>query len=216
MRTHLCTIQTIILLFCFTQVGLTQVTSEKLIEAISKRNADEVNKLLENGANVNELSIIGASPIIHAIWVKDIIILKILVSKGADVNLNTKSFGCALNIASSMGAGEIAIYLIENGANINCQDKEGKTPLMSAIYDNHPELVKLLIDAGADVNLKGELDWTALMFATMRGDLESVKSLIDAKADVNSKTKDGETSLQRATILDYKEIIEVLKNAGAK
>jgi hypothetical protein len=65
-------------------------------------------------------------------------------------------------------------------------------------------------------NKERALDWTALMFATMRGDVESVKNLIDAKADVNSRTTDGETPLRRATELEYKEIIIILKKAGAK
>jgi ankyrin repeat protein len=54
------------------------------------------------------------------------------------------------------------------------------------------------------------------MFAAMRGDVESVKNLICAKADINSKTKDGETALQGATALEYKEIITILKKAGAE
>ena len=87
---------------------------------------------------------------------------------------------------------------------------------MTAIYSGYPELAKLLIDSGADVKIKADSDWTALMFAAMRGDVESVKNLVDAKADVNSKNKNGETPLQRATALEYKEIITILKKAGAE
>lgn len=87
---------------------------------------------------------------------------------------------------------------------------------MTAIYAGHPALAKLLIDSGADIKIKAVLDWTALMFAAMRGDVESVKNLIDARADVNSKTTDGETPFQIAIELEYKEIINILKKAGAK
>ena len=85
-----------------------------------------------------------------------------------------------------------------------------------AIYTAHPEVAKLLINAGADVNTKANSDWTALMFAAMRNDIENVKNLIAAKADINSKTITGETPLQRAAALDHKEIVTILKNAGAE
>jgi ankyrin repeat protein len=216
MRTHLFIIQISILIFCLAQVSFTQVTSDQLVEVISESKAEEVEQMLESGTDANELSSVGATPLIHATWGKDITIVKLLVENGADINLNTERFGCALNVAASVGAGEIADYLIENEVNLNCQDKEGKTPLMSAIYDSQPDMAKMLIDKGADVNIKGDSDWTALMFAAMRGDVESVKNLIDANVNVNSKTKDGETPLQRATALEYKEIIAILKNAGAE
>jgi len=207
MRTYFYIIQIFILLFCLTQVSFAQVTSEQLMEAISEGKTDEVKELLDNGADANEITNIGATPLIHATWGKDISI---------DINQNTERFGSALNVAAGVGSGGIAYLLIENGANLNAQDNEGKTPLMSAIYLSHPDLAKMLIDNGADVNIKGDSDWTALMFAAMRGDVESVNNLVDAKADVNSKTKDGETPLQRAAALEYKDIITILKNAGAE
>ena len=216
MKFYLYIIQIFILLFCLAQVSLAQGTSDQLIEAISESKAEEVEQMLKSGTDANELSSVGATPLIHATWGKNIAIVKLLVENGADINLNTERFGCALNVAASVGAGGIAYLLIENGANLNAQDNEGKTPLMSAIYDSQPGLAKMLIDNGADVNIKGDSDWTALMFAAMRGDVESVNNLVDAKADVNSKTKDGETPLQRATALEYKDIISILKKAGAE
>ena len=216
MKTYLNIIEIFILFFCLAQVSSAQVTSDQLIEAISENKAEEVEQMLESGTDANELSMVGATPLIHATWGKNIKIVKVLVQQGADINLNTERFGSALNVAAGVGAGGIAYLLIENGANLNSQDSEGKTPLMSAIYLKHPDLAKMLIDNGADVNIKGDSDWTALMFAAMRGDVESVKNLIDANAEVNSKTKDGVTPLQKATALEYKEIITILKTAGAE
>ena len=68
MKTYLNIIQINILLFLLTQVSFTQVTSSQLMEAISEGNADEVKKILENGADANELTNIGATPLIHATW----------------------------------------------------------------------------------------------------------------------------------------------------
>jgi ankyrin repeat protein len=122
MRSYFFIIQIFILLFCLAQVSFTQVTSTQLMEAISEGKTDEVKELLDNGADANEITNIGATPLIHATWGKDISIVKLMVEYGADINQNTERFGCALNVAASVGVGEIAIYLIENGANLNSQD----------------------------------------------------------------------------------------------
>ena len=108
MKTHLYILQILIILFSLAQVSFTQVTSNQLMEAISEGNTDEVKTLLENGADANELTDIGATPLIHATWGKNITIVKLLVENGADIKLNTERFGCALNVAASVGAGEIA------------------------------------------------------------------------------------------------------------
>lgn len=218
MRTKISIISLIIPLFCLTHLSFSQDSADQLVQAIRENRTEEVVRLVKNGVNVNELTKIGISPLIQAVLGKNIEIVKLLVVNGADVNLNTPRFGSPLGAVAAVGDKEITSYLIEKKADINSQDEEGKTPLMTAIYEGHPELAKLLIDFGADVKIKAKasLDWTALMFATMRGDVESVKNLINAKADINSETIDGETPLQRATELENKEIIIILKTAGAK
>jgi len=218
MRTQLLIIRLIIPLFCLTQVSFTQGSADQLVQAIRENKTEEVVRLVKSGFNVNGITKVGISPLVQAVLGKNFELVKLLVENGADVNLYTPRFGSSLIAAAAVGDKEITSYLIEKKADLNSQDEEGKNPLMTAIYAGHPELAKLLIDLGADVKMKASasLDWTALMFATMRGDVESVKNLIVAKADVNSRTTDGETPLQRATELEYKEIIIILKKAGAK
>jgi ankyrin repeat protein len=47
------------------------------------------------------------------------------------------------------------------------------------------------------------------------GCLEVVKALLDAKADVNAKTSKGDTALRLASKNGHKEVVQILKGAGA-
>ena len=149
-------------------------------------------------------------------------LVNLLLAKGADVNLSTMKGGDALNVAAAMGNKKICAILLENGADIEAADNEGKTPLINAVYSKKHEVAGFLIEKGADINAKEKNGWSALMFATMGCEVECVKMMIMIGADVNSKTNEGETPLQRALKLqqaglgDYKEIIEVLKEAGGE
>lgn len=55
-------------------------------------------------------------------WGKNIEIVKLLVENGADVNLKTENFGCALITATSVGNKEITNYLIEKKADLNSHE----------------------------------------------------------------------------------------------
>ena len=54
------------------------------------------------------------------------------------------------------------------------------------------------------------------MFATEKGHTEIVKVLLSAVADIDAKSNDGSTGLMVAEKGSHKEIVELLKKAGAK
>ena len=54
------------------------------------------------------------------------------------------------------------------------------------------------------------------MFASQNGHTKTVKMLLEAKADVNVANKDGDTALSIARQQGNKEIVQLLKSAGAK
>ncbi len=87
------------------------------------------------------------------------------------------------------------------------------TPMLAV---GKPEQLQMLIDAGADVHAKTDEGYTALMFAVLFRNVESVRMLIKAGADVNARTKELQSVLDLAIITDIKEIIDILKQNGAK
>ena len=82
----------------------------------------------------------------------DISVVKLLIDKGADINLVNKNNTTALLIASSRNKTEIVKLLIENGADVNAVNIYNHTALQRAVYHSYKEIIKLLVDNGADIN----------------------------------------------------------------
>jgi serine/threonine-protein phosphatase 6 regulatory ankyrin repeat subunit A len=73
-----------------------------------------------------------------------------------------------------------------------------------------------LIDYDANVNAKNNYGVTAIMNAAQWGHIHNVDCLIAEGADINAKSKSGETAMKFAELSDHKDVIELLKNHGAK
>ena len=88
--------------------------------------------------------------------------------------------------------------------------------MLAALADQRGALY-VLVTRGADVNATvAESGNTALMLAANRGRLEAVRMLLQAGADPNLKAKDGWTALQAAEMIGDDEIVELLRDAGAR
>jgi ankyrin repeat protein len=148
-------------------------------------------------------------------------IVKRLIDAGADVNAQYDGSNTAL-LYAIIGGGHIEIVreLIKAGADVNAKNKVGLTPLHCAARD-HPEIAKILIEAEANVNAVLTIDWsedpTALMTAVSNGHIEVVKMLLERGADVNVKSPlFKRTPLMVAEYSEHKDIVNLLKKAGAK
>jgi uncharacterized protein len=72
------------------------------------------------------------------------------------------------------------------------------TPLHSAAAGSHPGVVKLLLEAGADVNAAQDRGFTPLHSAANNDDRESAEALLAAGADPRLTTDDGKTAADLA------------------
>ena len=167
-----------------------------------------VNKLLENGANVNLRDKRGGTPIIHAVHSGIAGIIMALVEAGCNVN-HVDDFGMrALDYAIKLGGRyEVINVLLGAGANVDHAMPDTYTYLMSAVSNNDSRLVQLLLDHKADPNQGLHFKHTPLTLAVRAGKwTEIVCALLAAGADVNKPGKYGRTPLFYAVANNYPEM----------
>ena len=144
-------------------------------------------------------------------------LLKALVSAGADLNLQAKSFVYGMNnIATALtycilsGNVEGVSILLNAGASINNRDDY----LHTSIDRGNLNIVKLLINKSIDINqLPKEKGKSALAYSITKGNEDIVKLLLLNDADINiDKTPLLITALSTQ---NYKyQIVKLLLDAG--
>ncbi len=131
--------------------------------ALYMKDEAKAKSLIEDGADVNERTPYGITPMHRAVdaGLKDIV--ELLIAKGADVNERTP-YGTTPMHRAVEGLKDIVELLIAKGANVNAKDNWDWTPLHSAVYGAN-EIVELLIAKGANVNARDGAGRTPLWYA---------------------------------------------------
>ena len=140
--------------------------------------------------------------------------VKILLKKGADVNLADKCDITPLHYAALSGNLELVQYLVEQGADVNATDNEKKNVLTYAAQSGNLELVKWLVKQGLDLNAKDYDNNTVLHYAAQSGNLELVQWLVKQGLDINAKDNDKETVLHYAAQSGNVELVQWLVEQG--
>lgn len=196
-----------------------------LMTCASTAGKNNLSKIIidDKKTDLNAKNKYGNTALRNAMSSQNYEIIKYLIEKGADIELISGTFGTALTYAVFENDIEMVKIIVEAGANVNARGNDGNTALHSTIWCSNYEIAKYLISKGADVNIKGGFGATPLIHAIIsEQDVEMVKIFIEAGADVNtifsgeSPKYNGKSALQIAEELDNKEIINLLKKAGAK
>lgn len=201
-----------------------------------------VQRLIEQGADVNRRDDDDAPPLLEAVNRGNQELVEMLIAAGADIHAtdcggqtaaslaasgrNPALFeylvdqGCpigpALNGAIFTRKVDVVKRLIELGANVNEQDKQfGYTPLSTATEVGDAKIAKMLIDAGADLKAQDYIGQTPLCSAAMNGQAAVMKVLLDAGSDIRHRNAEGETILTMATWMDQAKAVELLLERGA-
>jgi hypothetical protein len=102
--------------------------------------------------------------------------MKILLNRGANVEIKDADGEAPVFVASSSGDLELVRLLLQAGANPNVKAKDGWSALMMASRDGHHQVVKYLLEAGADVFGASDMfGRTALDIASLSAQGQSIR-----------------------------------------
>jgi hypothetical protein len=148
-------------LFCaailIAAINASQSQNRALISAASKGDNVEVNKLIQEGANVNTID--GSSKqtaLLSATFNERNRTVDLLLSRNANPDASNIHGQTALHLAVKTRNEYIVDSLLTGTkrASVNAQTNRGHTPLMYAAEANLSNIIKILLDAGADPTLE--------------------------------------------------------------
>lgn len=206
-------------------VAPANLPAQELFVKVMRNDIKAVKELIASGADINQKNkTYGHTPLIIACNYNYVDLAKLLISKGADINIRGNDGSTAL-IAACSNSQELVEILLSKGADIKSKMANGTgvfTQCINGILMDRVSihLAGILLSKGADIEdsaTGGHIEgYTPLMIAARNNKLELVNFLIKNGANVNAKSKDGNTALSLAVKKGHQRIIDVLKSNGAK
>ena len=209
------------------KIMLEATPTTTLLMACRDGDLDQIHQCLESGCDINAMFSLPdsqrttwepvATPLLGACASNEVEAARLLLNRGADVELTTPDGLTPLYVACVGGFYGMACLLIFVGrANVdNCRPGDGGTPLSIASSDGHLPIARLLINRGADVNRTYEGGSTALILACQNGHTEIARLLIDRGAEINAALQDGRTCFFLACQNNHYDVVELLMQKGA-
>ncbi|MEK4365887.1 ankyrin repeat domain-containing protein [Paenibacillus sp. FSL M8-0212] len=195
---------------------------KQLFKAVEDSDTERIEQMIQAGANINAQDQNGRTSTMIATYNNDLTSAKVLIEAGADVNIQDDMQNTPFLYAGAEGYLDILKLTIEAGADPAITNRYGGTALIPASEHGYVDVVQeLLTQTSVDVDHVNQLGWTALLEAIILNDgnaqqQETIQLLIDHGADVNISDRDGVSPLSHAQNKGFKEIEDILVQAGAK
>lgn len=126
--------------------------SSTFLDAVRKQDGNKVTEMLnEPGQNIANVKDDKGDAAIHIVTRRrDILYLRFLLARGANINLEDAGGNTPLMLAVEASWPEGIALLIQQRANVNAANRGGETPLIRAVQRRDVQMVRTLLDAKAD------------------------------------------------------------------
>ena len=193
-----------------------------LFAAAARGDVPEIAKLAADRRDVKARDGHGRTPLHVAAFAGRLDAMRALVKAGADPNALENDRYDIVTIAAVANDVPTLKVALELGCKpTNITSRYDGTALIAAAHLGHDEVVRTLIIAKAPLDHVNNLGWTALIESIVLGDggprhVATMRALIDAGANVNLPDRNGTTPLHLAQANGYRDMAEILENAGGR
>lgn len=182
-------VQTLIMAVFIAAALFSGCSSMKFTKSINEGDEATVKSMLDKGEfGVNDEVGFGKTPIYYALLNDQDDMVRLLLEKGAKVDVRDDEGRCPLTMAAKEGKNELVKAMVKAGGNPDSKGVKGMTALM--IYTERSdglEMAKFLVENGANVNARNDRAWgkTALdMALTKDGNRQVAYYLLENGANV--------------------------------
>jgi ankyrin repeat protein len=200
-----------------------QPDADRMYAAIRAGDTTLVRSLLDEGTDVNLVERRGgATPLMHAAAVGSLDTMRLLMSRGA--NVNAKSYGGMTALMWAVADLARVRLLVEKGADVNIASANGRTALMlAAMGGTSAPIVRYFLPHGANPRAVDNGHVTTVLAATIGNDAASIRQIVEAGGDVNAAVTGedvgdfvGTTPLMSAAAAGNTEAVRFLLAHGAR
>ncbi|MEE9159030.1 MAG: ankyrin repeat domain-containing protein [Gammaproteobacteria bacterium] len=142
------------LLFVSASMVHAPVQAGAIHDAARAGDADEVERLIAAGVDVDEKDLSDKTPLHWGVDAGHMDVVQVLAAKGANVDATDFAHWTPVMFAV-LGQHEVILeFLIAKGADVNVPDSDGITPMDDATYRNYVGVVAILkrVDAKCGTN----------------------------------------------------------------
>ncbi len=186
--------------------------STLLHRASEQGKLDIASKLIELGANVNQLDSSNHTAIHTSVLKGNINIISLLLESGANIDFSDFKNFTPLMLATCFNDdkhNKVIDFLIANGANVNAvSEVDGWTPLGIAASNGNEHAVNALSEAGADLTHKNHDGETAADLALKYGHIELANTLNLQNAEI-AVPKMDDTHIEVIEPININEVLMI-------
>ncbi|EPB84601.1 hypothetical protein HMPREF1544_08618 [Mucor circinelloides 1006PhL] len=163
-------------------------SQDNLWVAAGDGQIDRVRELLESGVAVDGHDQFGYTAMHAAVSYNQIEMVKLLIEKGANVNIEDFEKDTPLYVAENV---EMAQLLLDNGADPKHINEDGITPALTALEEGWEEVAQFLANITKEVLATQEEETDPLAYIEQE-DREAAAAAEAAEAQQQQSNEDGE------------------------